>query len=85
MDKLQPELQKYWKTIKNDEEKAFKFLTTFWYYLQMESLEFVFNIVESLPSIITSKYEVTYENNAFIQQNKIVRMLGDFFRFPNES
>ena len=82
MDRLKPELQKYWNTIKGDEERAFKFLNTFWYYLQAETLEFVFNKVEALLTVSVSRYEVTYENNAFSsEQDKIIELLGKFFGF----
>ena len=84
MDKLQPFLQNHWKKIKSEEEQAFKFLSTFWYYLQTETLEFVFNITEALPIVSTSKYEVTYENNAFsYNKNDVIELLGEFLRFPN--
>ena len=84
MKKLQPLLRNHWKEIKSEEEQAFKFLTTFWYYLQTETLEFVFNISEALPIVSTAKYEVTYENNAFsYNKNNVIELLGDFLRFPN--
>lgn len=84
MDKLQPFLQSHWKGIKTEEEKAFKFLSTFWYYLQTETLEFIFNITEALPTVTTLKYEVTYENNAFsYSKDNIIELLGEFLRFPN--
>lgn len=84
MDKLLPFLQNHWKSIKTEEEKAFKFLSTFWYYLQTETLEFIFNILEPLPTITDLKYEVTYENNAFsYKKNNIIELLGEFLQFPN--
>lgn len=84
MDKLQPFLQSHWRGIKAEEEKAFKFLSTFWYYLQAETLEFIFNITEALPTVTTLKYEVTYENNAFsYSKDNIIELLGEFLRFPN--
>lgn len=83
MDKLQPFLQNHWKGIKSEEEKAFKFLSTFWYYMQSESLEFIFNITNGLPTASPLKYEVTYENNAFsYSKNDVVELLGEFLRFP---
>lgn len=84
MDKLQPFLQNHWKGIKSEEEKAFKFLSTFWYYLQTETLEFIFNITDALPTVTPLKYEFTYENNAFsYTKNDIIELLGEFLRFPN--
>ena len=83
MDKLQPDLRKYLLTVKCEDENAFKFLSTFWFYLQTEVLEFVFKLVETLPVVTTSKYDVIYTNNAFSSsKNKIVELLGEFFRFP---
>lgn len=84
MEKLQPYLQSHWELIKNGEEKAFKFLSTFWFYLQNETLEFIFGIVEFLPNIDVEKYQVTYDTNAFAyDKNNIIELLGEFFRFPN--
>jgi hypothetical protein len=84
MKKLQPFLQTHWKEIKTEEEQAFKFLNTFWYYLQTETLEFVFNITAALPNVSIPKYEVTYENNAFsYNKNNVIELLGDFLRFPS--
>lgn len=84
MEKLQPYLQCYWRLIKSEEEKAFKFLSTFWYYLQNETLEFVFNIVEFLQNVDVKEYSVTYEANAFAyNKNRIIELLGEFFRVYN--
>ncbi len=84
MDKLQPFLQSHWRGIKKEEEKAFKFLSIFWFYLQTETLEFVFNITDALEPVTTTKYEVTYENNAFsYSKNDVIELLGEFLRFPN--
>ena len=83
MDKLLPDLQNYWRIIKNEEIQAFKFINTFWYYLQAETLEFVYNLIEELPAIVPLKYEVTYENNAFSHnKDNMIELLGEFFRFP---
>lgn len=84
MDKLKPFLQNYWNRIKSEETKAFKFLSTFWYYLQTETLEFIFIITEALPNPSHINYEVTYENNAFsYSKNDVIELLGEFLRFPS--
>jgi hypothetical protein len=84
MDKLQPFLQSNWRGIKTDEEKAFKFLSSFWYYLHYETLELIFNITKALPIVTTNKYEVTYENNAFLNsKDNIIELLGEFLRSTN--
>ncbi|ASS47509.1 MAG: hypothetical protein A3D31_16885 [Candidatus Fluviicola riflensis] len=84
MDKLRPFLQSFWGTIKTDNEKAFKFLSTFWFYLINETLEFIYSLVQSLPTVSNPIYKVTYENNAFsYDKNNVVELVGEFFRFPN--
>ncbi len=84
MDKLKPFLQNHWRTIRLDEEKVFKFLSTFWFYLINETLEFVYERVESLPEMKTEEYKVSYENNAFsYTKNNVIELMGNFFRFPN--
>ncbi|ARK12181.1 ATP-binding protein [Fibrella sp. ES10-3-2-2] len=83
MDKLQPFLQNHLKGIKSEEEKAFKFFSTFWYYLQTEALEFIFNIIEALPTVSPIQYEVIYEKNDTYNKNDVIELLGEFLRFPN--
>jgi DNA polymerase III delta prime subunit len=83
MDKLKPKLRDYWKTIKTEHKKAIKLLSTFWYYLQDESLAYVYELIESLEEKEVEKYEVTYENNQFsYNKDEIIELLGEFFRFP---
>lgn len=85
MGKLKPFLQNYWKVNKSDEEKGYKFLTTFWFYLPDETLEFVYNLTLALPITQTDTYNVTYENNAFsYSKNDVIELIGEFFRFQHK-
>lgn len=85
IDKLKPNLQGYWNSNKSDEEKAYKFLTTFWFYLPDETLEFVYNLTLALPDSQTDTYNVTYENNAFsYSKNDVIELIGEFFRFQHK-
>lgn len=85
MGKLKPFLQNYWKINKSDEEKAYKFLATFWFYLPDETLEFVYNLAQALPETQTDIYNVTYENNAFsYSKNDVIELIGEFFRFQHK-
>jgi hypothetical protein len=85
MGKLKPFLQNYWKINKSDEEKAYKFLTTFWFYLPDETLEFVYNLTQALPETQTDTYNVNYENNAFsYSKNDVTELIGEFFRFQHK-
>jgi hypothetical protein len=84
MDKIQPFLKNHLQLIKSDDERTFKFLSTFWYYLSGETFEFVYHLVEALPIVIQAEYKVTYENNAFsYEKDNIIELLGEFFRFSN--
>ena len=81
MATLKPDLLTYWNKIKKEDDKAFLYLDTFWYYLQTEALEFLFTIVEHLPTDKVSAFEVAYENNAFAyNKDKIIELLGEFFK-----
>lgn len=84
MGKIHPVLQSYWKSINQDNERRLKLLSVFWFYLQNEALEFIYNLVEKLPENKTSSYVVNYNSNDFaFKQNKIIELLGNFFRFQN--
>ena len=85
MDKLKPYLQGYWRSNKSNEEKAYKFLTTFWFYLPDETLEFVYNLTQALPERQTDTYNVTYDNNTFsYSKNDLIELIGEFFRFQHK-
>jgi hypothetical protein len=82
-EKLQLHLRNHWKVI-SDEEDKFKFLDVFWFFLQDEALEFIFNITEKFPPVNRQTYDVTYENNDFsYEKNPVIELLGNFLRFPN--
>ncbi len=84
MRKLQSNLQEHWEIIRDDKDKAHSFLSTFWFYLQLETLEFFHNEISLLPTVEVAKYEVTYKVNAFsYTQNKTIKLLGEFLRHPS--
>lgn len=85
MQKLQPILQNYLKSIENEEERTFAFLETFWFYLQEETLLYIYNGINQLPLPHNVNYEVKYETNDFAyNQNKVIKLLSNFFRFQNK-
>ena len=85
MDKLQPFLKSYWKSVQNDDEKGFSFLSTFWFYLSDETFEYIYNLVEKLPESNSENYEVAYENNAFsYNRNSTIELIENFFRFQEK-
>lgn len=82
MTKLKPFLKGYWKTIQSKRDKAFEYLSTFWYYLPKETLTFVLEIVSEFQDTTKEEYEVEYDKNSFAyDQNKVIELLGNFFRF----
>lgn len=81
MDKIKPELVNYWDLIKNNSEKALDFLKSFWFYLQDQTFEFVYEYIETLPKIEQNKYDTSYENNQFnYDKDNIIELVGNFFR-----
>lgn len=81
--KVKPILLKYWNTIKSDEEKAFNILSTFWFYLDDESIELVYNHISRLSEPHNPKYSVHYETNQFAyKRDRIFELIGNFFNYP---
>ena len=84
MDKLKPYLISYWNTIKTEKEKAFKFLKTFWFYLQDQSLTFIFEFINELPEKSEKDFIVDYDNNDFnYNKDNIIELLGNFYWHNN--
>ena len=85
MQKLQPILQNYLKSIENEEERTFAFLEIFWPYLQEETLQYIYNRISQLPLAHNVNYEVKYEINDFAySRNEDIELLSNFFRFQNK-
>ena len=81
---LKPFLQTYWNKIKSEEKQVFKFLSVFWYCLQDETLEFIYNFIDKLPPCIgTPEYGVAYSNTSSYKKDDTIKLLGDFLRFPD--
>ena len=84
INKIKPTLSKYLETIINNEQRTFNFLSQFWFYLQDETLNFIYNKVDSLPPNDSIMYLVEYNTNSFaFNQNKIIELLGHFFRYQH--
>jgi len=81
MDKIKPELVNYWNLIKNNSNKSFNFLKSFWFYLQDQTLEFTYQYIETFPKIEETTYDTSYENNQFnYDKDNIIELLGNLFR-----
>jgi hypothetical protein len=85
MNKLKPKLQNYFSLVRSDESKAFKFLESFWFYLQSETKEFFFNRIQLMPIPQVNEYDLTFEGNTFaFEKDKSIELLSEFFRFPTD-
>lgn len=81
MDKIKPELIEYWSLVRINSEKSLKFLNSFWFYLQDQTLEFAYHYIETFPKIEETTYNTSYENNQFnFGKDNIIELLGNFFR-----
>lgn len=86
MDKIKPELVNYWNQIKNNNDKSFEFLKSFWFYLQDQTLEFTYQFIDTLPKVEETKYDTSYENNQFnYNKDDIIELLGNFFNLNSNS
>lgn len=86
MDKIKPELIHYWKLIRDNNDKAFNFLKSFWFYLQDQTLEFTYQYIETFPKIEETLYDISYETNQFnFDKDNIIELLGNFFRLNSNS
>ena len=81
METLKPQLQEHWRTIFSDESRE-KFLSTFWFYLFHETLEFIHDKIQLLPSTNSEEYSFErkreYGRNV---NNHLVDLLKEFFVF----
>ena len=85
--KLKPDLVSYWQLIEDDNDKSFNFLKLFWFYLQEETLEFIYSYIDKL--LLQKKgedqYDTNYEENSFNDDKDIIiQLLGEFFRLNSD-
>lgn len=83
--KIKPTLSRYLETIIEQEERAFSLLSLFWFYLQEETLSFLYKIIENLPKNSCLVYNGNYGANDFaFTENRNIELLGQFFRFQHK-
>ncbi|MCY3997821.1 MAG: hypothetical protein OXE55_00500 [Flavobacteriaceae bacterium] len=82
---LKPTLNKYWKSIQNNSEKAFNFLSAFWFCLTTKTLYFVLQITKNLKDNASDCYVVSYDRNAFaFNRNKVLELIENFYSYNPE-
>jgi len=81
MNKLKPDLIKYWNGIKSDKDKAYSFLDVFWFYLRMETFEYLYDEITNLEETSVQEYIVDYDRNAFsYNKDETLELIGEYFR-----
>lgn len=86
MNQIKDDLKSFWVFIQDHStENAFEFLSRFWFYLQEETLTFLFGKIQSFPTANSQEYVTNYKNNDFgHDNNKYIELFGEFMRFNNE-
>lgn len=85
-NKLRPKLKNYLSSIQSNEEYSYKFLSSFWFYLEPETLEYLFKIIDKLPySNTTNTNYIFSELNCHSPKtnDKTIDLLSNFIRFHN--
>lgn len=83
--KIKPTLSKYLEIIIEEEERVLSLLSLFWFYLQEETLNFLYKIIENLPKNSCVVYNGNYGANDFaFTQNRTIELLGQFFKYQHK-
>ena len=83
-DRLKPELKKYLYSIQDNEERTYKLLSAFWFYLELETLEYILNFIENIPFAEIKEYALINSQNQSTQtNNKVCNLLNNFLRYFN--
>jgi hypothetical protein len=84
MEKVRPSLINYLNSFVIHEQ-SLKFLSTFWFYLQNEVLEYLYEKIMCLPEVEVQEYNIFYEQNQFAyKKNEIIELIGNYFKLPIE-
>lgn len=84
MEKVRPSLINYLNNIVVPEQ-SFEFLSTFWFYLQNEVLEYLYEKIMLLPEEEVQEYNTFYEQNQFAyKKNEVIELIGNYFKLPME-
>lgn len=85
MNSVVPVLKEYLSEIKGYDEGIFKIYSDYCFYLQDETLDYIFNWIENIPKSTEVIYNTKYETNQFsYSQDKILELLHNFYRLPNK-
>jgi hypothetical protein len=80
MTKVKPWLTEHLHSIQHFPELTFKFLASFWFYLPLETLDFLLNQITKMPKVSVDQYPVKADRNAFsFDKNETIELFGEFF------
>jgi len=84
--KINPSLNEYLQSIKDDEKATLNFFTRFWFYKQDETLAFFFNRIKLLPEPSDPIYDTDYGTNDFVWDNdETIKYLAEFLRHDTDN
>lgn len=81
LNKIKPDIDRYFDSVVINDEKARQFITLFWFYKREETLSYIYSKINTEPEPENPIYVSTYENNEFsFEIDKILPLLTPFFR-----
>ncbi|EKR82709.1 hypothetical protein [Leptospira interrogans] len=81
MDVVLPDLKKHFDTIYDDSEKSYKFLSVFWFYLRSETLEYLYNEINTYSEheSINTKRMILEKKSTLSGKDQTLELLGKFY------
>ncbi|REG99796.1 nSTAND3 domain-containing NTPase [Flavobacterium aquicola] len=75
-----------WNSIQEDRDRSIKFLESFWFYLETETIVFINKIISSETDfeIDTLKFEIYKDNSIESYDDKIINLLVNFQNLPDK-
>jgi hypothetical protein len=80
------DLNTKWETVKNNNDKSIRFLESFWFYLQTETILYANNLISSLEQTNTDnlKFELYKDNHIQSYDDKLISLLVNFHNIPEK-
>ncbi|EKR74717.1 hypothetical protein LEP1GSC041_0060 [Leptospira noguchii str. 2006001870] len=81
MDVVRPDLKKHFDTIYDDSEKSYKFLSVFWFYLRSETLEYLYNEINTFSEheSFNTKRMILEKKSTLSDKDQTLELLGKFY------
>jgi uncharacterized protein YlzI (FlbEa/FlbD family) len=83
MEKLRPYLVTFWNKLKLNQQEAYQFLETFYFYLVEEATTFIYEEIVTLPLADNPNFVFSdSKNDPFPREEKLLSILKEFFHSP---